>query len=366
MLHTWMLDKIWSQGRILRKFPTNSILKAKWRQNLGNLRIFPTSAVCELHFNKTEFEKMREDGKRKLKQNAVLSLPEEVRQHLSKLNWAEKSDHSYTKLLPVNEFQTTSQQCTISQQPIEDNSIAQQLTEENLIAHQPTEENSIAQQLTEENSIAQQPIEENTINLINEQMKLITEQKQLILKLQEDAKKKDEKISIMERAVNNHFSLNRKHVHLKTAFNRLQKEYLDTKENICSQNCPFLKRPIFKADQKAALSRKSTRGLKWELDTIKEGLIYKMKFGTKGYTDFVRNYPLFPSIRCLQSHVQSIIFESGILNPMFDLMESLVKTLHDKEKDCCLVMDEMALKEDERLDPRTTSGLHLDEGELDF
>ncbi|XP_024890181.1 uncharacterized protein LOC112466350 isoform X2 [Temnothorax curvispinosus] len=86
---------------ILRIFPTDSILKTKWRQNLGNIRISQSSAVCELHFAQSEFEKIREDGKKKLKQNAVPSLSEEVRCHLSRLSLCIESDHSYNKLLPA-------------------------------------------------------------------------------------------------------------------------------------------------------------------------------------------------------------------------------------------------------------------------
>lgn len=159
------------------------------------------------------------------------------------------------------------------------------------------------------------------------------------MKLQKECQEKDRKIDILTRSANKSYALTQKHGILKTELNRLKK-----KHRTCSEIDS-----IFKPDQREALllKRKSTRGLKWNSETIQEGLIYKMKCGTQAYSDLVKQYPLFPSVRCLQKYVQFIVFDSGILNQIFDLLEIMVKTLHDNEKDCCLAMDEMAIKEDE-------------------
>ncbi|XP_071575011.1 uncharacterized protein [Temnothorax nylanderi] len=68
------------------------------------------------------------------------------------------------------------------------------------------------------------------------------------------------------------------------------------------------------ADQIASLGRQSNRGLKWSLETIRDALVFKRKWGTTGYSDFVNYLPIFPSVRTLERTVENIKFESGILD----------------------------------------------------
>lgn len=68
-----------------------------------------------------------------------------------------------------------------------------------------------------------------------------------------------------------------------------------------------------RADQIASLERKSNRGLKWNLETIKDALVFKMKWGTTSYSDFFNYLPIFPSVRALQTTVQHIQFERWYL-----------------------------------------------------
>lgn len=109
--------------------------------------------------------------------------------------------------------------------------------------------------------------------------------------------------------------------------------------------------PNLEEDQKQALVRKSTRGLKWS--TIRKGLILKMKCETKGYSDLIERTHLFPSVRVLQERVQHLKFDNGILMEVFDILSTEVKKMNYKERQCSLMMDEMAITPDERFD--TTS-----------
>lgn len=99
--------------------------------------------------------------------------------------------------------------------------------------------------------------------------------------------------------------------------------------------------------------RKSTKGFQWDAELVREGLILKMRCGNSGYTAFVQKYPLLPSARYLQDSVKFMIFDSGLLNEVFDLLEVFASTCQDKEKDCQIVLDEMAIEEGERWDPST-------------
>jgi hypothetical protein len=111
--------------------------------------------------------------------------------------------------------------------------------------------------------------------------------------------------------------------------------------------------PWLSKSQQKLLMRKSTRGVKWDAESVREGLILKMKCGNTGYTSFVQKYPLLPSARYLQDSVKFMTFDSGLLNEVFDLLEEFAKSCSDQEKDCQIVLDEMALEEGERWDPST-------------
>ncbi|KAK3920930.1 DNA transposase [Frankliniella fusca] len=104
--------------------------------------------------------------------------------------------------------------------------------------------------------------------------------------------------------------------------------------------CPWLNKT-----QQMLLFSKSTRGVKWDPALIRTGLILKMKCGIKGYSAFVKQFPLLPSARSLQQTVQFIKFDSGLLDEIFDLLESILKEFPDVLRDCILVADEMAIAE---------------------
>lgn len=49
----------------------------------------------------------------------------------------------------------------------------------------------------------------------------------------------------------------------------------------------------FHPDQLRALERQSKRGIKWSPETIKDALVFRMKWGTAGFSDFVNYLPIF-------------------------------------------------------------------------
>lgn len=64
------------QGYILKCFPKNQSRRDVWLRNLKRRNWTPTagSRICENHFDVDQWEKTREDRKRKLKESAVPTL----------------------------------------------------------------------------------------------------------------------------------------------------------------------------------------------------------------------------------------------------------------------------------------------------
>lgn len=76
-----------------------------------------------------------------------------------------------------------------------------------------------------------------------------------------------------------------------------------------------------------------------------------MKWGTQGYTDFVKRLPIYPSIRTLQRQLFHLKFNSGILLEVFDMMKIEVPCMTIEERECVMVLDEMSIKPSEVFDP---------------
>jgi len=101
---------------------------------------------------------------------------------------------------------------------------------------------------------------------------------------------------------------------------------------------------IFNNDQTEALSRKSTRFMKWSNPTICKALKIKFSCGNNGYEEVLKQKIPLPSQRTLRRRLQMLKFDSGILNEVFKFLEIKVQTFKDThEKECVLIMDEMAI-----------------------
>lgn len=104
---------------------------------------------------------------------------------------------------------------------------------------------------------------------------------------------------------------------------------------------------VFNNDQISALKKKklkkTTKLMKWTNDTVTKSLKLKFSCGGSGYSELIKQgYPL-PSIRTLQRRLQNLKFDSGILNEVFSFLKLKVENFSTYEKDCVLVLDEMAI-----------------------
>jgi len=174
--------------------------------------------------------------------------------------------------------------------------------------------------------------------------RLLKRQENEIRRLTEEGEAKSKAIQLLERKLSVKNAIHRKYNLLKSAFDRLK----TTHEECCKslrERFSWLRQ-----DQITALLRKSTRGLKWSAETLRDGLMLKMRCGTSGFAQLVKMVPIYPAVRSLQSYVQFVQFRCGILEDILTLMEVAVASFKDQEKDCHLTLDELAIEPGERLD----------------
>ena len=110
-------------------------------------------------------------------------------------------------------------------------------------------------------------------------------------------------------------------------------------------------RSRLKEDQLAALCRKSTRGMKWQVSTVRDAIVFKMKMGSKAYSEFVKKVPIYPSERTLQRAVEHMDFDSGTLYDVFHAVKDDIAALPLEQRVCVIGGDEMAIEEAEIYDP---------------
>ena len=109
---------------------------------------------------------------------------------------------------------------------------------------------------------------------------------------------------------------------------------------------PILQK-LFNKDQLLALKKKqdkkSTKFMKWSNETITNALKLKFSCGNNGYKELLQQgFPL-PSIRTLQRRLQNLKFDSGVLYEVFEFLKIKVEAFELHERDCVLVLDEMAI-----------------------
>jgi hypothetical protein len=108
-----------------------------------------------------------------------------------------------------------------------------------------------------------------------------------------------------------------------------------------------LLKQLFNEDQVTILKRrseeKSSRFLKWSNETVVNALRLKFSCGGSGYEELLRQKLPLPSIRTLQRRLQNLNFDSGILDEVLKFLQTKVQTFAPSERDCALVLDEMAI-----------------------
>lgn len=110
------------------------------------------------------------------------------------------------------------------------------------------------------------------------------------------------------------------------------------------KNSAELLKTIFHKDQISAMQRKSSKWMKWSNDTIKEAIQLKFACESSGY-DLLRKqkYPL-PSLRTVSRRLEGFKFAPGILHEVIEFLKIKIMNFKtDQEKDCVLIIDEMAI-----------------------
>ncbi len=100
-------------------------------------------------------------------------------------------------------------------------------------------------------------------------------------------------------------------------------------------------RKVFTKQQVLVLEKTSTKGFEWDSETIKRALQLNFSCGRCGYETLLeQNFPL-PSLRTLRRRLECIPFNSGVLDEVFDMLETKVNSMAADDRDCCLTLDEM-------------------------
>ena len=101
---------------------------------------------------------------------------------------------------------------------------------------------------------------------------------------------------------------------------------------------------LFTEDQLVNMSRVSPHSHKWTNETYKKALKLRFACGTTGYAELLNQGHPLPSLRSLRRKMEVVSMEPGILDETFRLLKLKVEALDEKERECCLTLDEMSIK----------------------
>lgn len=126
----------------------------------------------------------------------------------------------------------------------------------------------------------------------------------------------------------------------KVSFLTLRNSRLRKKLQNRYTSVPSKFKKLFNENQLDCLHQKK---VKWTADSVKKALQVKFACGSKGFNFLVSSGWPFPSQRTLRRRLQDLKFSSGILDQVFVLLKEKVETMSVKERDCVLLLDEMAI-----------------------
>ncbi|XP_071643008.1 uncharacterized protein [Temnothorax longispinosus] len=350
----------------LFRFPKDPERRSVWVSRIGQTICYPgvSSYICENHFDASQWEKVRADGSKVLRSSAI-SLAIENNENIS----LAMHDHRYVidvhQRHPFRDLTTQLNRlphdhgCTsIQYEPSE----SIQVTESQVIA----KTNNIVIEGVHELSapcIADHGTDDfNQLTILayicaaSEPIHIppstASPSSIIIKKLQDQLKKQEEEIKTLQHNNKRLTTIGKiitKKFHTVKSIYEKYKCRLWRLEQKNAKSLDLTSR--LRADQ-IALKRQSIRGrFNWSPKTVKDALVFKMKWGTTNFCDFVNYLPIFPSVRTLQRTVEHIWFESGILDEAFDMLT--VKNMSENERDCMIVADEMASKAGLVFDPLT-------------
>ncbi|KAJ3640491.1 hypothetical protein Zmor_003785 [Zophobas morio] len=82
---------------------------------------------------------------------------------------------------------------------------------------------------------------------------------------------------------------------------------------------------------------------RWSNETIAKALSLKFTCGNNGYQQLMKEKIPLPSLRTLSRRLEHLKFDSGILDEVFSFLKIKVDIMTEHEKDCVIVLDEMAI-----------------------
>lgn len=130
---------------------------------------------------------------------------------------------------------------------------------------------------------------------------------------------------------------------------RLKQMELDTKQQKYFQ----LLHCVFNDDQIMALQN-SMRFKRWSNKTITSSIKLKFACGNNGYQELIKQKIPLPSLRTLSRRLENLKFESGIIDEIFEFFKYKITSFTDEHmKDCGLVLDEMSITPSNMYDSST-------------
>lgn len=302
---------------MLFRFPKEPNRRAIWISFVNRLNWQPSadSTLCELHFDKDQWERQRTDGSRKLKCSAIPSLqcPTENSTLTPYIHW--KYEHNY-----CHSFNSPAENITLEVSKTSETKETPEITKALKIMKIPeTTETSktIETPKTMEIQSSDTQISDSTkaesIDSLKQQL-LWMKKKRVALQLKYDSLQK-----VASQTFKSYYSIKKRYNAVASKLKRLQ-DYRKQKFGIQLHE-----------DQQIVLCSKMAKGRKWSIETINDGLTYKTKWGTQDYANFVKRFPIFPSVRTLQRASEQIKFKSGILHEGLDVIQCRISHMAPHE-----------------------------------
>ena len=82
---------------------------------------------------------------------------------------------------------------------------------------------------------------------------------------------------------------------------------------------------VFTENQLDALQRQSTRGMTWDVSTVKKALKLRFSCGSSGYDSLLQSGMPLPSLRTLRRRLEGIRYQPGILATVLNYLRSKVR-----------------------------------------
>ncbi|XP_018368578.1 PREDICTED: uncharacterized protein LOC108764724 [Trachymyrmex cornetzi] len=295
------------------------------------------SFICETHFANEMWKKVRIDGKRKLKCNAVPSI-------------FPRSERSSTCITTKDD----------NNESLERQSEAMLETFHNHGNVKEEQHNCFKSDVPDVSPLTSNFAQSFTLNFSPELSNyLSTIPKEICNKEFDEVKYLKKKLEEANRKIESANKLLSKNYRT----NNMLKKHIKklTRNNFGNRNYAKLEsaiKQIFTDDQIEALMRRSSRIHTWSNNTIRKALRLKISCGkiSTGYQQLLKEKIPLPTERTLRRKLKSIEFGEGISKDSFKLLADKVAQFQDiKERDCMLALDKMAIAPGQKLDPSTQS-----------